>query len=74
MSNLQTQRCRDDKYSLSSSFPKLAGTYKPPRVMYKFNETIHSKIFNFNQFVKELDIEAFLKDENFSVNVKEFRF
>ena len=49
--------------TLLSSFPKQAGTYEVPTVVYKLEDSICSKIFNFNKFIKALDLDTFLQDE-----------
>ena len=48
--------------SLASTFPKQAGCYKAPTVVYKLEDTIRSSIFNFNHFVKTLDLDKFMED------------
>ena len=50
--------------TLFSAFPNhLAGKYEPPTIIYTLSNTIHSTLFNFNKFVKDLNLEAF-DDEN----------
>ena len=49
--------------ALSLAYPKQVGSYDAPTVVYNLEDTIASKIFNFNKFVKELDLTAFLQDE-----------
>jgi len=50
---------------LSSSFPdKLVNNeYVVPTVVYNLEDSIHSKVFNYNKFVNKLDLDAFLRDE-----------
>ena len=50
---------------LLSSFPnKLVNNeYVVPTVVYNLEDSIHSKIFNYNKFVSKLDLNAFLRDE-----------
>ena len=49
--------------SLSSCFPKSCKReYEAPTVIYTLEDTVHSKIFNHNKFVRSLDLEAFSKD------------
>ena len=49
--------------ALSSTFPYEAKeTYVVPTVVYKLNDTIHSQLFNYTSFVKNLDLDTFLKD------------
>ena len=50
--------------SLKSSFPKEAGPYSIPTVVNTLGPTIQSSIFNYNKFVENLDIDAFLNNEN----------
>ena len=50
--------------SLTNAFPKTAGTYSAPTVVYNLEDTIRSTIFNFNKFVRSLDIHAFIMDES----------
>ena len=48
---------------LSSSFPKEAkDSYVAPTVVYKLDETIHSELFNYTNFVKNLNLNDFVKD------------
>ena len=50
---------------LSSSFPKEAkDSYVAPTVVYKLDETIHSELFNYTNFVKNLNLNDFVKDPN----------
>ena len=45
---------------LLSTFPNhLAGIYEPPTVIYTLTDTIHSSLFNFNKFVKDINLDAF---------------
>ena len=54
-----------------SAFPNhLAGKYEPTTVIYTLSNTIHSTLFNFNKFVKDLNLEAFNDDNSILVNVK----
>ena len=48
--------------TLPSCFPKEAGSYSVPTVTYKLNDTIHSSIFNYNKFISNLDLDAFIQD------------
>ena len=50
---------------LSSSFPGkiVKKDYVVPTVVYNLEDSIHSKIFNYNKFVSKLDLNAFLRDE-----------
>ena len=49
--------------TLSSNFPKEAkNPYVAPTVVYKLNDTIHSQLFNYTTFVKNLNLNEFLKD------------
>ena len=51
--------------SLYTCFPKTCKKqYEAPTVIYKLEDTIHSKIFNQNKFIRSLNLEAFLKDES----------
>ena len=48
---------------LSSNFPKEdKEPYVAPTVVYKLNDTIHSQLFNYSTFVKNLNLNEFLKD------------
>ena len=60
---------------LTKEFPKEAGVYSPPTVVYKLDKTIRSSIFNFGHFVETLDVDAFLKDEkNLPCHCEESQF
>ena len=50
---------------LSSSYPKnlVNKEYVVPTVVYTLEDSIHSKIFNYNKFVSKLDLNAFIEDE-----------
>ena len=52
--------------SLSKEFPSLATNvdYTAPSVSYSLTPTIRSHIFNYKQFVDELDLKKFLKNPN----------
>ena len=50
---------------LSSSFPPnlpKSAKYVAPTVVYKLGETIYSKLFNYKQFIKDLNLNDFLND------------
>ena len=49
---------------LEKAYPKLAGDYKVPTVVYTLAKSIHSSIFNYSEFVESLDIETFIKDSS----------
>ena len=50
---------------LSSSFPNelVNNEYVVPTVVYNLEDSIHSKVFNYNKFVSKLDLNEFLRDE-----------
>ena len=51
--------------TLFSAFPNhLAGKYEPPTIIYTLSNTIHSTLFNFNKFVKDLNLKAFNDDNS----------
>ena len=50
--------------SIQNAFPKQAGTFEPPTVVYRLVDSIRTTIFNFSKFVRELDVDAFLRDNN----------
>ena len=47
-----------------SSIPSIAKSFKPPTIVYSLNPPIGSKLFNFNKFVNNLDVESFLVDSS----------
>ena len=51
----------DDK--LRDTFPLQKDKYEVPTVIYKLVDPIRNTIFNFNKFVKNLDVYAFMKNE-----------
>ena len=52
--------------TLFSAFPNhLAGKYEPFTVIYTLPNTIHSTLFNFDKFVKDLNLETFDDDNSF---------
>ena len=48
--------------SLADSLPNASFNFEVPTVVYTLCDPIGSKIFNFNQFVNEVDINGFLQD------------
>ena len=48
--------------SLSNFLPNAPYKFEVPTVVYKLCDPISSKIFNFNKFVDEIDINEFLQD------------
>ena len=51
--------------ALSTSFPILAKeAYVLPTVVYKLNDTIHSELFNYTGFIKNLNLDTFLKERS----------
>ena len=50
--------------SLAETLPSTPTKFSIPMVAYKLQNPIGSEIFNFNKFVKNLDVDAFLGDEN----------
>ena len=46
------------------AIPSVAKKFETPTVIFKLSQTIGSKIFNFNKFVRNLNVEEFLKDNN----------
>ena len=53
-----------DKLLLSAYPNHLAGKYEPPTVIYTLTDTIHSSLFNFNKFVKDINLDAFNIDNS----------
>ena len=50
--------------SLKQTLSSLPSTFEIPNVTYKLQEPISSKIFNFNSFVKNIDVQQFLEDDS----------
>ena len=48
--------------SVLETIPSIINTFSPPTIVYSLEPAIGSKIFNFNQFVSNLDVEAFISD------------
>ena len=48
--------------SILNAIPSVAKKFETPTVIYKLSQTTGSKIFNFNKFVRGLDVGSFLKD------------
>ncbi len=51
-----------DKNSISSLPHEIKSD--PPTAVYKLSNSIRSKIFNYKQFVQDLDVDAFIADPN----------
>lgn len=48
--------------SLKNSIPVIATDFDIPTVVYKFSQTTGTKIFNFDTFGHDLDVDKFLAD------------
>ena len=51
--------------SLSDHLPSLPLKFETPTITYKLTETLGKKIFNFNNFVKGLDVQECLDNEEY---------
>ena len=48
--------------SIQKTIPSIAKKFETLTVIFKLSQTIGSKIFNFNKFVRNLNVEEFLKN------------
>ena len=49
--------------TLKQTLPSIPSTFEVPMVTYNLQEPISSKIFNYNHFVKSIDVQQFLIDD-----------
>ena len=47
---------------VKASIPSIASKFETPTVIFKLSQTTGSKIFNFNKFVRNLDIDSVVND------------